>query len=134
MFEEFTDFDLSIDDVLADESVGTQLLTDLKESTNNVHELTEGSDTSGQRTTTTVVSKNAERCRKHREKKREEEKKLYLENNSLKRERSEMLKQISDLEFEVQALRGQGAVDLSKENELLRAEIKVWHIAIDLNG
>ena len=68
---------------------------------------------------------NAERCRKHRERKRAEEKKVFLENISLKRERMEMLEQITELEFQAQALRGQGYMDLTVENQLLRQEIKV---------
>lgn len=50
---------------------------------------------------------------------------MFQENLQLKRERSEFLDTISDLEYTVQTLRGQGVLDLTKENELLRQEIKV---------
>ena len=69
---------------------------------------------------------NAERCRKHRERKRAEKTKIFVENANLKRERKEMLEQITELEYQAQALRGQGYMDLTVENELLRQEIKVF--------
>ena len=69
--------------------------------------------------------KNAERCRQQREK-RKQEKTLELKDNlRLKRERNEFLESIAELELEVQALRGQNAVDLAKENELLKFELEV---------
>ena len=70
-------------------------------------------------------SSNAERCRRHRERKREKEQQVFQENAALKRERKEMLEQITQLEFQEQTLRGQGYMDLSAENDLLRQEIKV---------
>lgn len=69
--------------------------------------------------------KNAARCRRHRQKKKELEEQTYKDNLKLKREREEYLKKITELEFEVETLRGQGVMDLAKENELLKAEIKV---------
>ena len=68
---------------------------------------------------------NAARLRKHRQKKKKERDQMYKDNKVLKREREEFLKKIADLQMEVEALRTQGCVDLSKENELLKAEIKV---------
>ena len=68
---------------------------------------------------------NARNCRKYREKRRLEEQKVYKDNLALKRERIEFQEKIAKLETEVQALRGQGVVDLSKENELLRIEVEV---------
>ena len=68
---------------------------------------------------------NAERLRKHRQKKKLERVEMYEENKVLKGERQEYLRKIADLELEVESLRGQGVMDLSRENELLRAEIKV---------
>lgn len=68
---------------------------------------------------------NAERLRRHRLKKKQQRQEMYDENKALKSERGEHLKRIADLELEVESLRGQGVMDLSKENELLRAEIKV---------
>ena len=50
---------------------------------------------------------------------------MYEENLNLKRERADLLDKITELEYSVQALRGQGVLDLSKENELLKQEIKV---------
>ena len=73
-----------------------------------------------------VRQSNAERCKKHRERKRMEEQKVHLENIALKRERMELMEQITELEFQAQALRGQGCMDLSVENELLKQEIKVF--------
>lgn len=70
-------------------------------------------------------SLNAERLRRHRQKKKKERENMYKENQVLKQQREEHLKMIADLEMEVEALRTQGVVDLSKENELLKAEIKV---------
>lgn len=67
---------------------------------------------------------NAERCRKHRERKKLAEQKVYEDNKNLKRERAELLHTIAQLEFEAQALRGQGYVNISLENELLKNEIK----------
>lgn len=58
-------------------------------------------------------------------KRKEREKEIQLENRSLKEERAQFLKTISDLEHEVQVCRGQGVVDLKAENELLRTEIEV---------
>ena len=69
--------------------------------------------------------KNAARCRRHRQKKKELEEQTYKDNLRLKREREQYLKKIADLEFEVETLRGQGVMDLAKENELLKAAIKV---------
>lgn len=79
----------------------------------------EKSGKAGSRTT------NVDRCRRYREKRRKEEAQVYTENFDLKRERTELQRQIAQLELEVQALRGQGVVDLTKENELLRREIEV---------
>lgn len=52
---------------------------------------------------------------------------MYVENLQLKRERVDFLDQISELEYTIQALKGQGVLDLRKENELLKLEIKVCH-------
>lgn len=71
---------------------------------------------------------NARNCRKYREKRRMEEQKVYKDNLALKRERLEFQEQIAALETEVQALRGQGVVDLTKENELLHKEIEVGFV------
>ena len=69
--------------------------------------------------------KNAERCRASRQKR----KALILQekavNASLKLQRTTLLKRIADLEQTVQELRGQNAVNLQKENELLAAEVQV---------
>lgn len=69
--------------------------------------------------------KNAERCRQQREKRKQQKTAEMKDNLRLKRERNEFLDQIAELELEVQALRGQNAVNLSKENELLKFELKV---------
>lgn len=68
---------------------------------------------------------NAQNCRRYREKRRMEEEMVYKDNLALKRERVEFQEKIAALETEVQALRGQGVVDLSKENELLKIEVEV---------
>ena len=68
---------------------------------------------------------NVDRCRKYRDKRRKEEAQVYTENFELKQQRTELQRQIAELEVEVQTLRGQGVVNLSKENELLRREIEV---------
>ena len=69
---------------------------------------------------------NRERCKKFRRRRREKEEAVYRENLKLKRERAEFLDTIAELEYDIQALKGQGVLDLSKENELLKLEIKVW--------
>lgn len=68
---------------------------------------------------------NVERCRKYRERRRKEEANVYRENLALKRERLDFQNTITKLEMEVQELRGQGVIDVSKENELLRSEVAV---------
>ena len=73
-------------------------------------------------------AKDRERCKLFRQRRREREQQVYRENVQLKRERVEFLNQISELEYDVQALRGQGVLDLSKENELLKLEIKVRRV------
>lgn len=70
-------------------------------------------------------SANAVRLRRHRLKKKQERERMQEENLALKRGRKEYLKQIADLEFEVETLRVRGVLDLSKENDLLKVEIKV---------
>ena len=70
-------------------------------------------------------SANAVRLRRHRLKKKKEKQEMERENAALKRDRTEYLKQIADLEFEVETLRVRGVLDLTKENALIKAEIKV---------
>lgn len=79
----------------------------------------------------TAAVGNAARVRRHREKKKREKEEMLEENQQLKRGRGELLKQIADLEHEVEGLRSRGEVDLSKENQLLRAEIKRHKYFID---
>lgn len=72
---------------------------------------------------------NAERCTEYRNRKRREEEQVYSDNLSLKRERKELLCTIADLENMVQAMQGEGYIDLTLENELLRKEIKVSSVS-----
>lgn len=84
---------------------------------------------------TTVVKRkdprNRERCRQARLRKKERFKQEQDENISLKRDRSTLLKEIANLEMEVQGLRGANAVDLKKENDLLEKEVKRYKQYVD---
>ena len=100
---------------------------DLEQSTNpnpNINPSSNGQNGPAEGRARNKPQSNAERCRKHRERKRLAEKKVYEDNKNLKRERAELLHSIAQLEYEAQALRGQGYVNISLENELLKKEIK----------
>ena len=64
-------------------------------------------------------------CRATRAKRKREKEDLAERNVRLERDRDSFLATIADLQTEVQSLRDAGAIDLAKENELLRTEISL---------
>eukprot|EP00515_Schizochytrium_aggregatum_P008644 CAMPEP_0202072190 /NCGR_PEP_ID=MMETSP0964-20121228/2278_1 /ASSEMBLY_ACC=CAM_ASM_000500 /TAXON_ID=4773 /ORGANISM="Schizochytrium aggregatum, Strain ATCC28209" /LENGTH=523 /DNA_ID=CAMNT_0048639211 /DNA_START=125 /DNA_END=1696 /DNA_ORIENTATION=+ len=67
----------------------------------------------------------AEACRRFRARRKEEVAQLKRKNETLEGEREELLSRIAQLQTEVQAFRDHGAVDLARENSLLRSEIRL---------
>lgn len=59
-----------------------------------------------------------------RQKRKREREELKKRNEQLEKDRDIYLMRIAELQTEVQALRNSGAINLSKENELLRVEIR----------
>mmetsp|Transcript_13792 Transcript_13792/g.26757 ORF Transcript_13792/g.26757 Transcript_13792/m.26757 type:complete len:610 (+) Transcript_13792:433-2262(+) len=59
-----------------------------------------------------------------RQKRKREREELKSRNDQLEKDREVYLTRIAHLQTEVQALRNSGAINLSKENELLRVEIR----------
>lgn len=75
-------------------------------------------------------ARNAEACRRTRRKRKAHEENLRLRNAELEASREHFLKRIADLQFQVNSLRMTGTIDLRKENELLRAEIRKHKVYI----
>eukprot|EP00516_Mucochytrium_quahogii_P007971 CAMPEP_0203745390 /NCGR_PEP_ID=MMETSP0098-20131031/1143_1 /ASSEMBLY_ACC=CAM_ASM_000208 /TAXON_ID=96639 /ORGANISM=" , Strain NY0313808BC1" /LENGTH=549 /DNA_ID=CAMNT_0050633157 /DNA_START=430 /DNA_END=2079 /DNA_ORIENTATION=+ len=73
---------------------------------------------------------NAEACRKFREKRKREVETIRAKNEALSIDREIYLARIARLQTEVQMLRGEGTIDLQKENELLRSEIEKHKVYI----
>mmetsp|Transcript_9293 Transcript_9293/g.20232 ORF Transcript_9293/g.20232 Transcript_9293/m.20232 type:complete len:391 (-) Transcript_9293:43-1215(-) len=67
---------------------------------------------------------NAAACRRHRAKRKQQAAELKTRNKELEENRDIYAARIADLQTEIQALRAGGAIDIAKENQLLRAEIK----------
>jgi len=75
-------------------------------------------------TTLAASKRNADACRRNRLKRKADEDNLRKRNEELEQNRGFFLHRIAELRFQVDVLRMAGSVDLRRENDLLRAEIR----------
>lgn len=88
-------------------------------------------DNSNEGALISVNKRNAEACRRNRLKRKADEENLRKRNEELEGNRGFFLERIAELQFQVDALRMAGSIDLRKENEFLRKEIALHKSYLD---